>query len=264
MDKTPTEQQLPSLEPPAAQPDAAAAKAQSRPSPQVTSAQMRSWVDQSQGMVRAIATKICSRLPSHVNYDDLVSYGQVGLMQAAHAFDPEKQVAFQTFAYYRIRGAIYDGLGKMSWTSRAMIQRLRAEKLSAELLDQQLARDSETQDSLSSDADWLVRTTERIAIVHLLADDSDEGSGLEREFSDGALAPDEAVEHQELCEILRQLVDELPELECELIKRTYFQGQTLTEAAEAVGRSKSWASRVHARVLEKLARGLAAHDRPNT
>ena len=99
--------------------------------------QMQSWIDQSQGMIRAIATKIYSRLPRHVNYDDLVSFGHLGLMQAAHSFQPDKDVSFQTFAYHRIRGCIYDGLGKMSWTSRTMSLRLRAERLSAELLEQQ-------------------------------------------------------------------------------------------------------------------------------
>ena len=156
---------------------------------------------------------------------------------------------------------MYDGLGKMSWTSRAISRRIRAEKLSAELLEQLVhaSRRMEVAESLSADADWLVRTTERIAIVHLLTDSSDDGRGLAGAVADGDVAPDEAVAHQEMCTLLRDLVGKLPETEKTLILLTYFEGKTLTEAAEKIGKSKSWASRVHARVLEKLARHLAAH-----
>jgi RNA polymerase sigma factor FliA len=223
--------------------------------------QMQAWIDQSQGMVRAIATKISSRLPAHVMYDDLVSYGQLGLMQAVYSFEPNRDVTFQTFAYHRIRGAIYDGLGKMSWTSRAISQRIRAERLSAELLEQQIhaSRAQEAANSLSADADWLVRTTERIAVVHLLTDSADCNQGLADTVADEHLAPDEAVAHQELCELLRATVSELPETERTLIQLTYFEGKSLTEAAEKLCKSKSWASRVHARILEKLTRSLASH-----
>jgi RNA polymerase sigma factor FliA len=220
--------------------------------------EMQSWIDQSQGMIRAIATKIYSRLPPQVNYDDLVSFGQLGLMQAAHSYQSDKDVSFQTFAYHRIRGAIYDGLGKMSWTSRAMSQRLRAERLSAELLEQQVLQASrqDTVESMNADADWLVRTTDRIAVVHLLTDSLDEGGGLAGSIVGRDREPDEAVAQKELCELLRDMVNKLPENEKAVIQLTYFEGKTLTEAADTLGKSKSWASRVHARVLEKLAHSL--------
>lgn len=221
--------------------------------------EMRTWIDQSQGMVRAIATKVFSRLPSHVNYDDLVAYGQLGLLQATHSFDPSKNVAFQTFAYHRIRGAIYDGIGKMSWTSRAIAQRIRAEKLSAEMLYDQVQASKPTDaESAQADAEWLVKTTERVAVVHLLsASADDEAEGLEQRAASDDPSPDDAVANEELCRLLRSLVDELPEPEQTLIRQTYFAGKTLTETAEGLGKSKSWASRLHSRILEKLASKLA-------
>lgn len=221
--------------------------------------QMRAWVDQSQGMVRAIATKIFAKLPSHVNYDDLVSYGQLGLMQAAYSFQPNRNVTFQTFAYHRIRGSIYDGLGKMSWASRAMQQRIRAEQMSAEILEQQLRAPMESAArELAEDAASVVRTTERIAVVHLLTDSGNEGQGIESRAIDCGAAPDEVVEQEEVNRCLRRLVDDLPENERQLITNTYFNGMTLTDAAAELGKSKSWASRAHTRILEKLANSLAA------
>ena len=229
---------------------------------QPITAEKRVWIDQSQGLVRAIATKIYSRLPSNVNYDDLVSYGQLGLMQAAHSFDPSKKTAFQTFAYHRIRGAIYGGLGKMHWTNRAVAQRIRAERLSAELLDRQIqaANAAEFHESLGEDADWLIRTTERIAVVHLLSDSSADETGTTLNVPDSEPLPDEVAETNELCGVLRMLVAELDAPERMLIESIYFEGKSITEAAEQQGKSKSWASRLHTRIIELLSVRLAARD----
>lgn len=72
-----------------------------------------------QGLVRSLAWQIHCKLPSHVDLEDLVSYGQIGLIEAARAFDPSRENQFSTYCYYRIRGAIFDGLSKMSWFNRA-------------------------------------------------------------------------------------------------------------------------------------------------
>jgi RNA polymerase sigma factor for flagellar operon FliA len=89
-----------------------------------------------------------------------------------------------------------------------------------------------------------------------LTDSSDDGQGLANTVVDREATPDEAVAQQELCELLREMVSKLPENERAIIQLTYFDGKTLTEAADALGKSKSWASRVHSRVLEKLAHSL--------
>ena len=73
----------------------------------------RQLIEDNQGLVRSLAKRIHRGLPSHVEFEDLVSYGQAGLAEAARSFDPEVGSQFSTFAYYRIRGAIYDGLAKM-------------------------------------------------------------------------------------------------------------------------------------------------------
>ena len=224
--------------------------------------QMRIWIDQSQGMVRAIATRIYSTLPkSIVAFDDLVGYGQLGLMQAAHAFDESRENSFQTYAYYRIRGAIYDGLSQMSWTDRSMRMRIRAERLSAEMLDDQVAayRRSVAGENSASDADWLVQTTEKIAVIHLLGDCSSDASSIESMAVDDSNSSEDEVSDSELRTLIRQLVDQLPSEEKVIVEMTYFQGKTLTEAADFLGKSKSWASRLHAKILERLARKLAAH-----
>ncbi|MCA9194414.1 MAG: sigma-70 family RNA polymerase sigma factor [Planctomycetales bacterium] len=228
---------------------------------QSISPEMQIWIDQSQGLVRAIASKVSSQLPSHVNYEDLVSYGQLGLMQAAHAFQPDKDVAFQTFAYHRIRGAIYDGLSKMNWTNKAVRQRIRAERLSAELFEQQVRASQEQElDSMASDAEQIVRSTERITLVHLLSESTSEGGqGLEKIVADDDLPPDELVTQQETCELLRAAVEQLREPARTIVRSAYYEGKSLTDIAISLGKSKSWASRVHSRALEDLALFMKQH-----
>lgn len=218
-------------------------------------------VDQCQGMVRSIARRIQSRLPDNVSFDDLVAYGQLGLVQAAHSYDPGHAVAFQTFAWYRIRGSIYDGLSKMTWTSRAVRQRLKAERIAAEMQEQRviaLHQDMQREASLAADAAWIVRSTEEITIVHLLADN---GTGSQADqIADRQASPDEEVSQAELCGRLRELLERLPDSDRELLRLTYFEGLSITEASEKMGRSKSWGSRTHARILERLARDMCVHS----
>ncbi|MBX3421652.1 MAG: sigma-70 family RNA polymerase sigma factor [Pirellulaceae bacterium] len=224
-------------------------------------ADMRIWIDHSQGMVRSIATRIHVGLPKSVQYDDLVGYGQLGLVQAAQSYDPSKSVSFQTYAYYRIRGAIYDGLAKMSWTSRALQARIRAERLSAEMLDQQVEEwRASAQQSLAEDADWLVQTTERIAMIHLLSDGSDDSRSLETTAVADEPQPEEELAEEETRAMLRNMIGELKPDEQTIIRQTYFENKSLVETAGLFGKSKSWISRKHAKILEKLARRLATSD----
>ena len=90
-------------------------------------------VEKHLSLVQAIARKVKKTLNASIDVDDLVGYGSKGLVEAAERFDPRHGVAFSTFAYYRIRGAMYDGLRSMGWYSRADYARYRAEELLLDL-----------------------------------------------------------------------------------------------------------------------------------
>src|SRR5439155_6957114 len=70
-------------------------------------------------LVKSIALQIKTKLPAHVELEDLMGYGSIGLMEATRSFKTGQGTTFKTFAYYRIRGAIYDGLRKIGWLSRS-------------------------------------------------------------------------------------------------------------------------------------------------
>ena len=85
-------------------------------------------------LVQAIAGKLKRTLGKSIDFDDLVGYGHKGLIEAADRFDSKQGVTFTTFAYYRMRGAMLDGLRTMGWYSRADYARYRAEERAQELL----------------------------------------------------------------------------------------------------------------------------------
>ena len=77
-------------------------------------------------VVRFIARRIHERLPQHVDFEDLVSAGVVGLMDAFTKFDPRKKVQFRSYAQFRIRGAILDSLRTLDWSPRELRRKGRA------------------------------------------------------------------------------------------------------------------------------------------
>ncbi len=85
-------------------------------------------IEECQGLVRSMAVQIGRKLPPHVELEDLIEYGQVGLAEAARDFDPGLGSRFSTYAYYRVRGAIYDGLAKVAWFNRSRCQSSRYEQ----------------------------------------------------------------------------------------------------------------------------------------
>lgn len=211
-----------------------------------------------QGLVRNLAWQIHSRLAKSADLDDLISYGQVGLAEAARDFDVQRGGKFSTFAYYRIRGAIYDGLSKMSWFSRAQYRRIRYEQRANELLDTERdAPATGSGDDLVDDVRWLKRLATGLGMAYLCSGVSGDDESQETQIADdGTPDPQDIVMGSEIASMLRQLVDQLPADAGNLIRATYFEGLTLQAAGERIGVSKAWASRLHARTLEKLARAL--------
>jgi len=215
-----------------------------------------------QALVRSLASRIQRSVPVKVDLEDLIAYGEVGLAESARDFDPTHGAQFSTFAYYRIQGAIYDGLAKMTWTSRSRYKRLRYEQMAAETLDRE-SNDNISKDSLSGHGNWFGRVNEKLAVVFLASGDAEGQGSITDSVEDPGESAPQLVLHREASDRLKQLVDELPNEERRLVRMVYFEGKTLQDASNQMGISKSWASRVHSRILERLAgqlRRLDLHD----
>jgi RNA polymerase sigma factor for flagellar operon FliA len=207
-----------------------------------------------QGLVRSLARSIHRGFPSYVDLDDLVGYGQVGLAQAARDFDPERGLQFSTFAYHRIRGAILDGAHQLMWQRRATRPPDAYERMSSDVMALDSA-DADSPGASSDDAPWLGEVGGKLTVVFLLSQFGEEGR--ERlEPNDDSAAPLERLLDDELKQMLREQLEKLPDDCRRLLHYAYFDGLTLKEAGERIGISKAWASRLHARSLEQLARSL--------
>ncbi|TWU31943.1 sigma-70 family RNA polymerase sigma factor [Novipirellula artificiosorum] len=215
-----------------------------------------SLIEEGQGLVRSIALSVFRSLPVPIELDDLIAYGQLGLVEAAQKFDPTSQARFTTFAYYRIRGQIYDGVSKMTWTSRARLRRMRFQQIADDVLEseQDEASDRPTPEE---DAAWIGRVTERLTVVYLASGRDDETNGPSlRNAVSTEQSPSAALASLEMQQKLQKVVTQLPPDAARLIRSIYFDGYTLTEAAQRAGISKSWASRLHAKSLDQLAKSL--------
>src|ERR1044072_8832045 len=114
-----------------------------------------------------------------------------------------------------------------------------------------------TGDSMAEQARWLRNVSEKLAVVYLASGgDDDRGGVRESSVEDPRATPPGLTPGRKICENLSELINSLPAPESHLIRTIYFEGATLQEAANRIGISKSWASRMHAKVLEQLARSL--------
>ena len=213
-------------------------------------------IDECQGLVKSLAWKARTGLPHSVDIDDLIGYGQVGLSEAAKAYDPSRGVKFSTFAYYRVRGAIFDGLTMMSWFRRSPSRDVKFEQMANEVLEEQSEEASRSEaTSLRNDGRWLKELSSSLAIVYLAGDRPDGESDMQPVDS-SMPTPQSAVSEDEVHARLTDLVDSLPGQEGALIRAAYYEGLSLTDAARRIGVSKSWASRLHAQTLKRLAHSL--------
>lgn len=198
--------------------------------------------------VRRLAHRIKREIATDLDLEELVAYGQRGLVEAAERYDPARGVAFTTFSYYRIRGAIFDGLRKLGWLSRSEYARFSAaqnELLGNAAERQTVERRGDAKQTMSS----VAKTLDQLAVIFVTSLEAGERPPEPvSEAPDGA----EIVEHKQAVSVVRRAVETLPERERRLIEMHYFEDMSLQDAGKALGLSKSWASRLHARTIAQL------------
>jgi len=190
--------------------------------------------------------------------DELVAWGQVGLLEAAERFDEKVGANFLTFAHYRIKGAIYDGLRKMGVLRGSDARSAYVGERSAAYLGNLSDRDTgggNRRGSFDDDVKEVSSAVMGLAMLLGVSMDAADGLGM-----DEGLAADERLELEQQKRRLRAALEKLPEKERALLEGYYFQGKTLEDAGGEIGQSKSWASRLHARAIERLKDLLAEEE----
>jgi RNA polymerase sigma factor FliA len=196
------------------------------------------------------------RLADAVKKDELRSYANKGAVAAGRSYDASYGVPFDRWAALKIRGAVLDGLRGESVLPRRMHERLRAVG-AAILADKGTARDEgeESPRGSADDADGLI--ADRLAAMAtayasgiLLAREEETLESIE----DTRETPEHEVAREELKAAVRAAIAARPEKERILLERYYFDEATLAEASG--GRSRAWASRLHARAIGGVAKSL--------
>jgi RNA polymerase sigma factor for flagellar operon FliA len=203
--------------------------------------------------VRSLANTVRKQFNARLDIEDLVAYGNVGLFEAAERFDPKVGANFLTFAHYRIKGAIFDGLRKMGTLKGPDQRAAYLSDRTNSFLSTASATDTVRARNFSDD----VREVES-AVTSLAAVFATSLEGMEHlQIRDESLSPEERLELTELKQRVRAAIDKLPDNEKQLLVGYYYEGKTLEDAGQAIGQSKSWASRLHARAIERIKDFLA-------
>lgn len=206
-----------------------------------------------QGLVRSIAQKLHGQLDLTCELEDLVAFGNKGLVEAAGRYDASRGVQFNTFAYYRIRGAVLDGVRAMAYLPRRAHARLRAAEARddvTESIGEARAATPEVRGDVSATVTALDEALGRLTASYVMA-------AVGQGEDDKPTTPEEAVISAELRTRVAKALAKLPERERALVQGFYFEGRKFDEVAKELGVSKSWASRLHGKALALLKESLA-------
>jgi len=224
----------------------------------LSAADRQKLVDANVPFVRSIASKIKDQLPREIEFDDLYNYGMQGLLEAAERYDRRHGVTFQTFAYYRVRGAMFDGLRNMGWLPRHEYARLRFEERAAAYLTNLSEREAGAGVSAEAAAvvnieDEVRQVAEALGGVAAIFVTTMEGQKEKGDVATGMTpTPQVDVERQERDVAVEAALRELPDKERRLLQLYYFEDRPLEEVGKIMGLSKSWSSRLHARAIDLL------------
>jgi RNA polymerase sigma factor for flagellar operon FliA len=216
-------------------------------------------VEENLDLVRSIAGKLRRSLGRTLDLDELVAYGAKGLVEAASRFDSRQGVA--TFAYYRIRGAMLDGMRTMGWYSRGDYARYRAEERANEYLRNRAEQEGagaapagQVRDAAETLAE-IAEVLSGVATVHITSLEAAASVTDER-----LPPPDQQLERLHLQARARKALHKLPDKERRLLQLHYFEDRNLEAAGAELGLSKSWVSRLHARAVDRLRQVLEEEE----
>jgi RNA polymerase sigma factor FliA len=209
-------------------------------------------------LVKAIAVRVHESLPVHVELDDLIHAGVLGLFDAVAKYDGEKNVAFQAYAKHRIKGAILDSLRQADWASRDLRKRQRQVDTATRELASKLGRtptENEVAEQVGLSTDRLrkmqmdLRTVGVVSMTPVSPDDRDR---TEDYAGTPDLQPDRICERKQLKGTLARAIGTLPERYQKVVFLYYTNDMTMKEIGDAMGVNESRVSQIHKAALKKM------------
>jgi RNA polymerase sigma factor for flagellar operon FliA len=217
-------------------------------------------------LVTAIAAHIQKSIPVHVELDDLVHAGIMGLFDASTKYRDDKEVAFPTYAKHRIRGAILDSLRQQDWASRDLRKRYKQVEAVTRELTARLNRsppDAEIAGRIGlSPRRWqaLMVDFRSLGVVAVQQHPSDRESHLAPEATSSPdLAPDRIFARGELRQKLDKAMKTLPQRYQQVVTLYYERDMTMKEIGSVLGVNESRVSQIHKSALDRMQNALNSH-----
>jgi RNA polymerase sigma factor for flagellar operon FliA len=213
-------------------------------------------------LVKQVVQRLAVRKPPHIDIDDLVSWGIVGLLDAITKYDPGKEASFPTYAQFRIRGAILDHVRSLDWVPRSVRQKASMLERTCRALENTLGRPA-TEEELAealgltlAEYQGLLSKVGEMCLLSL--EDLGFGSGEERinirGSSEGPERADplSALLTQERTEIVADAIGRLPERERMVVTLYYHEELTMKEVGAVLGLTESRVSQIHSQAMVRL------------
>lgn len=216
-------------------------------------------------LVKAIAVRVHENLPVHVDLDDLVHAGILGLFDAANKYDPEKQVVFSSYAKHRIKGAILDSLRQLDWASRDLRRRHKQVEAVTRDLSSTLQRaptEAEVAEKLGIEVErWrqMMLDLRNVGLISASARPTEHEDLPAPDFpSKPETQPDNICAREQLRSVLGNAMKTLPERYQKVVVLYYTNEMTMKEIGGLLGINESRVSQIHKSALEKMAAVLQA------
>lgn len=210
-------------------------------------------------LVKLVAGRLSMYLGYNVEYEDLVSYGIFGLIDAIDKFDYTKAVKFETYASLRIRGAILDQIRKMDWIPRTIRQRQKQiDQVMRQIESEKgrIATDEEIAQGLGISNDEYLEWQSKMKITNIVSLNEflEQGSEVPNPASGSRhfIMPEEAVEQEEIRKVLGEALVGLTEKERRVVELYYYEDLTLKEISYILEVTESRVSQLHTKALQKM------------
>lgn len=212
-------------------------------------------------LVKLVAGRLSMYLGYNVEYDDLVSYGIFGLIDAIDKFDYQGDVKFETYASLRIRGAILDHVRKLDWIPRTIRQRQKKVNMVVKALEQAKGRtptDDEVAQAMGISLEEYLDIQNQMKVSGLISlnEYMEQGSDVSQDTMQSTASridgPEESYEKKELAQALNKAMELLTDKEQKVITLYYFEELTLKEISNVLEVSVSRVSQLHTRALQKM------------
>ena len=210
-------------------------------------------------LVKAIAIRVHENLPVHVDLDDLIHAGVLGLFDAVTKYDADKNVAFHSYAKHRIKGAILDSLRQLDWASRDLRKRQKQVDSVTHALGAKLGRtplDGEIAEEMGLSPDRWHRIQMEMRTVGTVSATTSPDPEFDRpmEFpANQEFQPDRMCGQRQLQSTLARAIEKLPERYQKVVFLYYTNELTMKEIGELMGVNESRVSQIHKIALQKMA-----------